>query len=61
MIKTYKSSEIDACREASKISSMVLDEVIDLIEVGNTTEDIDDFCFKGRRRWGCKSVRELSG
>jgi methionyl aminopeptidase len=52
MIKTYKSSEIDACREASKISSMVLDEVIDLIEVGNTTEDIDDFCFKRIKELG---------
>ncbi|MDB4234111.1 type I methionyl aminopeptidase [Alphaproteobacteria bacterium] len=52
MIKTYKSSEIDACREASKISSMVLDEVIDLIEVGNTTEDIDDFCFKKIKELG---------
>ena len=52
MIKTYKSSEIDACREASKISSMVLDEVIDLIEVGNTTEDIDDFCYKRIKELG---------
>ena len=52
MIKTYKSSEIDACREASKISSMVLDEVIDLIEVGNTTEDIDNFCFKRIKELG---------
>ncbi|MDC3322239.1 type I methionyl aminopeptidase [Alphaproteobacteria bacterium] len=52
MIKTYKSSEIDACREASKISSMVLDEVIDLIEVGNTTEDIDEFCFKRIKELG---------
>ena len=52
MIKTYKSSEIDACREASKISSMVLDEVIDLIEVGNTTEDIDDFCFNRIKELG---------
>ena len=52
MIKTYKSSEIDACREASKISSMVLDEVINLIEVGNTTEDIDDFCFKRIKELG---------
>ena len=54
MIKTYKSSEIDACREASKISSMVLDEVIDLIEVGNTTEDIDNFCFKRIKEFGTK-------
>lgn len=52
MIKTYKSSEINACREASKISSMVLDEVKDLIEVGNTTEDIDDFCFKRIKELG---------
>ena len=52
MIKTYKSSEIDACREASKISSMVLDEVINLIEVGNTTEDIDDFCFNRIKELG---------
>lgn len=52
MIKTYKSSEIDACREASKISSMVLDEVKDLIEVGNTTEDIDDFCFQRIKELG---------
>ena len=52
MIKTYKSSEIDACREASKISSMVLDEVINLIKVGNTTEDIDDFCFQRIKELG---------
>ena len=52
MIKTYKSSEIDACREASKISSIVLDEVINLIEVGNTTEDIDDFCFNRIKELG---------
>ena len=52
MIKTYKSNEIDACREASKISSIVLDEVIDLIEIGNTTEDIDDFCFRRIKELG---------
>ena len=52
MIKTYKSSEIDACREASKISSMVLDEVIEIIKVGNTTEDIDDFCFQRIKELG---------
>ena len=52
MIKTYKSSEIDACREASKISSMVLYEVIEIIKVGNTTEDIDDFCFQRIKKLG---------
>jgi methionyl aminopeptidase len=52
MIKTYKSSEIDGCREASQISSLVLDEVMDLIKVGNTTEDIDEFCFKKTKELG---------
>ena len=52
MIKTYKSNEIDACREASKISSTILDEVTDLIKEGNTTEDIDDFCFKRIKELG---------
>ena len=44
-IKTYKSSEINSCREASKITATILDELNNLISVGITTDEIDKFCL----------------
>ena len=44
-IKTYKPSEINSCREASRVSATILDELNHLIAVGITTDEIDNFCF----------------
>ncbi|MDA1284674.1 MAG: type I methionyl aminopeptidase [Proteobacteria bacterium] len=52
MIKTYKSDEIKACREASKISSIILDEVNEIVQEGNSTDEIDRFCFKRIKELG---------
>ena len=52
IIKTYKNNEINACREASKISSIVLDEVIQTIQEGNSTDEINEFCFKRIKEMG---------
>ena len=46
-IKTYKPSEINSCREASKISAAILDELNHLIAVGITTDEIDNFGLLG--------------
>ena len=50
-IKTYKPSEINSCREASKISATILDELNHLIAVGITTDEIDNFCFDRIKNW----------
>ena len=44
-IKTYKTSEINPCREASKITATILDELNDLITEGITTDEIDNYCL----------------
>ena len=52
-IKSYKSHEINGCREASQISATILDELVKFIGEGITTEEIDNFCFK--------RIKELGG
>ncbi len=51
-IKTYKTSEINPCREASKITATVLDELNDLITVGITTDEIDNYCLDRIKKLG---------
>ena len=51
-IKTYKPSEINSCREASKISAAILDELNHLIAVGITTDEIDNFCLDRIKKLG---------
>ena len=51
-IKTYKSSEINSCREASKITATILDELNNLISVGITTGEIDKFCLDRIKKLG---------
>jgi methionyl aminopeptidase len=51
-IKTYKSSEINSCREASKISATILDELNNLICVGLTTSEIDNYCLDRIKKLG---------
>ena len=51
-IKTYKSSEINSCREASKITATILDELNNLISVGITTDEIDKFCLDRIKKLG---------
>ena len=52
-IKSYKSTEVNDCREASKISATILDELTDYISEGITTEDIDNYCVE--------RIKELGG
>ena len=52
-IKSYKSTEVNDCREASKISAIILDELTDYISEGVTTEDIDNYCVE--------RIKELGG
>ena len=51
-IKTYKTSEINPCREASKITATILDELNDLITVGITTDEIDNYCLDRIKKLG---------
>ena len=51
-IKSYKSSEVNDCREASKISATILDELTDYISEGITTEDIDNYCVERIKKLG---------
>src|SRR6056300_1586885 len=51
-IKTYKPSEINSCREASKISATILDELNNLICVGLTTSEIDNYCLDRIKKLG---------
>ena len=50
MIKTPE--QIEGCREAGRINSLVLDEVEKNIEVGMTTADIDDIVVKATKEYG---------
>ena len=51
-IKTYNTSEMNPCREASKISATILDELNDLITVGITTDEIDNYCLNRIKKLG---------
>ena len=51
-IKSYKSNEVNDCREASKISATILDELTDYISEGITTEDIDNYCVERIKKLG---------
>ena len=51
-IKSYKSTEVNDCREASKISATILDELTDYISEGITTEDIDNYCVERIKKLG---------
>ena len=51
-IKSYKSIEVNDCREASKISATILDELTDYISEGITTEDIDNYCVERIKKLG---------
>ena len=51
-IKFYKSNEITDCREASKISATILDELAEYITEGITTEDIDNYCLERIQKLG---------
>ena len=51
-IKFYKSNEITDCREASKISATILDELAEYITEGITTEDIDNYCLDRIQKLG---------
>ncbi len=51
-IKFYKSDKINYCREASKITATILDELTEYISDGITTEDIDNYCLKRIKKLG---------
>ena len=51
-IKSYKPNEINHCREASQISATVLDELVNYIVEGITTEEIDNFCLDRIKKLG---------
>ncbi len=51
-IKNYKSHQIESCREASGITATILDEVLDLVEEGITTEEIDNYCHSKILKYG---------
>ena len=44
-IKSYKSDEVEPCREASKITATILDELNNIIKEGVSTSEIDDYCL----------------
>ena len=44
-IKSYKSDEIEPCREASKITATILDELNNIIKEDISTSEIDDYCL----------------
>ena len=43
-IKSYKSDEVEPCREASKITATILDELNNIIKEDVSTSEIDDYC-----------------
>ena len=45
-IKSYKTEEINDCRKASQISATILDELVNFISEGITTDEIDNYCLK---------------
>ena len=44
-IKSYKSDEVEPCREASKITATILDELNNIIKEDISTSEIDDYCL----------------
>ena len=44
-IKSYKSDEVEPCREASKITATILDELNNIIKEDVSTSEIDDYCL----------------
>lgn len=54
MIKTV--AQIEGCREAGRINSLVLDAVSREIEVGMSTQDIDDIVMSETRRLGGRAA-----
>ena len=44
-IKSYKTDEVEPCREASKITATILDELNNIIKEGVSTSEIDDYCL----------------
>ena len=51
-IKSYKPNEIIDCKEASKISATILDELVSYISEGITTEEIDNYCLERIKKLG---------
>jgi methionine aminopeptidase len=45
-IKSYKINEVRHCKEASLISATILDELVNIISEGMTTQEIDNYCLK---------------
>ena len=44
-IKSYKINEVRHCKEASLISATILDELVNIISEGMTTQEIDNYCL----------------
>ena len=46
------------CKEASLISATILDELVNIISEGMTTQEIDDYCLKiyEHTNWGYTST-----
>lgn len=54
MIKTKE--QIDGCREAGRINSLVLDAVSRVIDVGISTQEIDDIVVRETKRLGGRAA-----
>lgn len=53
-------TELEGMRRAGRLAALVLEEMIDFVEVGMTTQELDDFGAKRMREQGAQSAPQLA-